>query len=87
MVSKEENALALHLELALVEIGKIKPWFSKEYNAWIFSHKYFPVEYAGETSEEVIQNYPLYLKEFIKHQLQYKLSPLMENKIKLKKTR
>ena len=41
-----------------------------------------PVEYAGDTEEEVIQNYPLYLKEFIKHRLEDKLSSIMENKTK-----
>ena len=30
----------------------------------------------------MIQNYPLYLKEFIKHRLQDRLSPLMEKKTK-----
>ena len=68
--------------MALKEIGEIKPRFSKEFNAWIFSHDLYPVEYAGDTKKEVIQNYPLYLKEFIKHRLQDRLSPLMENKTK-----
>jgi hypothetical protein len=48
--------------------------------AWIFSHELYPVECAGDTKEEVMQNYPLYLKEFIKHRLHGKLSPLMEGK-------
>ena len=82
MASKEEKEIELHLRLALKEIGEIKPWFSKEFHAWIFSHSLYPVEYAGDTEEEVIQNYPLYIKEFITHRLQEKLSPLMENKTK-----
>jgi hypothetical protein len=82
MASKEEKEIELHLKLALEEIGEIKPWFSKEFNAWIFSHDLYPVEYAGDTKGEVIQNYPLYIKEFIKHRLQDRLSPLMENKTK-----
>lgn len=80
MASKEE--IESQLKLALEEIGDINPWFSKEFNAWIFSHELYPVEYAGDTSEEVIQNYPLYVKEFIKHRLQNRLSPLMEKKTK-----
>ena len=40
------------------------------------------MEYAGDTKEEVIQNYPLYIEEFIKYRLQGRLSPLMENKTK-----
>lgn len=72
----------MHFKLALKEIGEIKPWFSKKFNAWIFASDLYPVEYAGDTEEEVIQNYPLYIKEFIKHRLQDRLSLLMENKTK-----
>lgn len=82
MASTEEKEINAHLKLALREIGEIKPWFSKEFKAWIFSHDLYPVEYAGDTEEDVIQNYPLYIKEFIKHRLQDRLSPLMENKTK-----
>lgn len=82
MASTEEKEIEKHLKIALREVGKIKPWFSKEYKAWIFSHELYPVEYAGDTEKEVIQNYPLYLKEFIKHRLQDRLSPLMEKKTK-----
>jgi hypothetical protein len=82
MASTEENKIKQHLKIALDEIGEIKPWFRKETKAWIFSHELYPVEYAGETREEVIQNYPLYLKEFIKHRLQDRLSPIMEKKTK-----
>ena len=82
MASKEEKEINSHLAIALKEIGEIKPWFDKDFNAWIFSHPLYPVEYAGDTEKEVIQNYPLYMKEFIKHRLQNRLSPLMENKTK-----
>lgn len=82
MASAEEKEIDSHLKLALKEIGKIKPWFSKKYNAWIFSHDLYPVEYAGDTEEEVIQNYPFYVREFIQHRLQDRLSLLMENKTK-----
>lgn len=82
MASKEEKEIELHLKAALEEIKEIKPWFNEEFNSWIFYHHFYPVEYSGDTKEEVIQNYPLYLKEFIKHRLQDRLSPLMENKTK-----
>lgn len=78
MASKKE--IDSHLKTAFKEIGEIKPWFTKEFDAWIFSHDLYPVEYAGNTEEEVIKNYPLYLKEFIKHRLQDRLSPFMEKK-------
>lgn len=82
MATKQEKEIEQHLKIALQEIGEIRPWFSKEFNAWIFSHTLYPIEYAGDTKEEVIQNYPLYVKEFIKHRIQNKLSPLMESKTK-----
>ena len=43
-----------HLNIALEEVGEIKPRFSKNFNAWTFSHKKYPdVEYVGESAEEV----------------------------------
>ena len=56
MTSKKE--LAEHLKIALAEVGKIKPWYDKEVDAWVFSHPDYPVEYGGESPEEVIKNYP-----------------------------
>jgi len=68
MASRKE--ISDHLKIALKEVGQIKPWFDKNFNAWIFSHKQYPdVEYAGDSKAEVIKNYPKYLKEFIKHRL------------------
>ncbi len=82
MASKENKEIEAHLKVALEEIGEIKPWFSKNFNTWVYHNDLYPVEYSGDTKEEVIQNYPLYLKEFIKHRLQDRLSPLMEKKTK-----
>lgn len=71
-----------HLELALSEIGEIKPWFDKDIDEWIFSHPNYPVEYGGSSPEEVIRNYPKYLKEFIKFRLDDHLSPHVEKRTK-----
>ncbi len=71
-----------HLNIALQEVGRIKPWFDEEVNEWIFSHPSYPVEYGGESPEEVIRNYPKYLREFIKHRLNGTLNPLTEKKTK-----
>ncbi len=76
MATKKE--IEKHLKIALEEIGKIKPWFDKEVNAWVFEHKAYPVEYGGETKEEVIENYPKYLREFIRHRLNKTLAHSME---------
>jgi hypothetical protein len=69
-----------HLKIALDEIGKIKPWFDKDYQCWVFSHSAYPVEYSGDTEEEVIKNYPLYLHDFIEERLENNLSDLTEKK-------
>lgn len=82
MASQQEKEVESHLSIALNEVGEINPWYDKRYKAWIFSHEAYPVEYAGDTAREVIKNYPLYLKEFIKHRLENRLSPLMEKKTK-----
>ncbi len=71
-----------HLEIALEEIGKIKPWFDKNFHAWIFSHPKYPVEYAGDTKEEVVKNYPLYLRDFIEERLNENLAPHVEKATK-----
>jgi hypothetical protein len=78
MSSREK--IEQHLKIALEEISEIKPWFDKRFKAWIFSHKNYPVEYGGDSKEEVIKNYPFYLREFIKHRLDDKLSPIEEKK-------
>lgn len=69
-----------HLEIALKEIGNIKPWFDEEVNEWVFNHTNYPVEYGGKSAEEVIRNYPKYLSEFIKQRLNNNLNPLTEKK-------
>jgi hypothetical protein len=79
MASKKE--IEAHLKIALKEIGKIKPRFSKKFHVWLFKHKAYPdVEYAGDTQEEVIKNYPKYLREFIKQRLDQNISLHVELK-------
>lgn len=71
-----------HLSIALKEIGIIEPWFDNDVQEWFFSHTNYPVEYGGESSQEVIKNYPKYLREFIKQRLNNNLNPLTEKKTK-----
>lgn len=72
-----------HLKIALKEIGKIKPKFKERFDAWIFIHKKYPdVEYAGDSPEEVIENYPLYLRDFIEERLNNNLAAHVEVKNK-----
>ena len=81
MASKKE--IDRHLKIALEEVGEIKPRFIKKFNAWVFKHSIYPdVEYAGDSPEEVIKNYPLYLREFIKQRLNDNIWPLVEKKTK-----
>ena len=46
------------------------------------THPYPDVEYAGDSQEEVIKNYPKYLKEFIKHRLDNNIDPRVEKATK-----
>jgi hypothetical protein len=80
MATKKE--IDEHLKIALEEIGKIKPWFDKDVNAYVFEHPSYPVEYAGKSKREVIKGYPEYLREFIRHRLNDRLHPLMEKETK-----
>jgi hypothetical protein len=69
-----------HLKIALQEVGAIKPWFDKEIKEWVFSHDLYPVEYSGDSKGEVIENYPKYLREFIRHRLNNRVEELVEKK-------
>lgn len=81
MATKKE--IDEHLQMALTEVGKIEPWFERDVDAWVFSHKKYPeVEYAGSSAKEVIANYPEYLREFIRHKLNNNLAPRIEKKTK-----
>jgi len=78
MAAKKE--IKEHLKIALQEIGDINPWFDNEFNTWIFHHAAYPVEYSGDSKEEVVKNYPLYLRDFIEERLNDNLSPYTEKK-------
>lgn len=80
MATKKE--IKEHLKMALEEISQIEPWFDNDYKMWVFSHALYPVEYSGDTKEEVVENYPLYLKDFIDERLRVNLSDVTENKTK-----
>lgn len=80
MATKKE--INEHMKIALAEIGKISPWFDTDVDCWVFSHKNYPVEYGGDSEEEVILNYPKYLREFIAHRLDNKVSEVNERETK-----
>jgi hypothetical protein len=80
MASAQE--IEKELKQALTEIGRIIPWFDDEVNEWGFSHELYPVECGGSSPEEVIEKYPLYLKEFIKERMKGNLNPLVEKSTK-----
>jgi hypothetical protein len=70
------------LKIALDEVGTIQPWFDKEVNAWVFEHPFYPVRYAGGSTEEVLENYPKYLEVFIEHRMQNRIGEINERKTK-----
>ena len=80
MATKKE--INEHLKEALKEIGSIEPWFDKEVNEWVFEHRLYPVEYGGKSKDDVIENYPKYLREFIAHRLDKRLESKVEKKTK-----
>jgi hypothetical protein len=80
MATKKE--IEENLRMALEEIGEIKPLFSKKYGTWIFEHPLYPIGCEGNSAEEVIQKYPLYIEEFIKERLNSNLAEFVEKKTK-----
>jgi hypothetical protein len=80
MATKKE--INEQLKIALNEVGTIEPWYDKAMQAWIFEHPAYPVGYSGDSREEVIKNYPLHLKEFIKERLKGNLAPFIEKQTK-----
>ncbi len=80
MASKKE--IKQHLKASLEEIGQIEPWFDKEVNCWVFEHPSYPVGCGGDSKEEVIIKFPLYLEEFITERLSNNLSPSVEKRTK-----
>jgi hypothetical protein len=78
MAASKKEELKNELSVALDEIGDIKPWFDKEVKAWVFEHDLYPVRYAGETSREVIKNYPKYLEIFIDHRMRGRIDEVNE---------
>ena|ERR1700722_3340096 len=79
-ITKKE--ITKHLAIALKEIGEIVPKYSKKFKCWYFEHPLYPVNYSGESEEEVIKNYPIYLRDFIEERLKENLSPSVEKKTK-----
>lgn len=82
MASTEKEEIKKELEIALKEIGEIKPWFESDFKCWIYSNPLYPVECEGKSAADVIKKYPKYLKVFIEHRLQGRLDAVNEIKTK-----
>lgn len=80
MATKKE--IEEQVNIALQEIGEVKPWFDKNYNAWLFEHPLYPIGCEGKTPGEVIKKYPLYLRDFICERLNENLAPFIESATK-----
>jgi hypothetical protein len=71
------NALDKAQAAALKTIGGITPWYEDDVTAWVFEHEAYPaVRAAGDSAEEVIQSYPLYLRDYLEEELKGNVSPL-----------
>ena len=73
-----KSQLKQELSKALKEIGAIEPEWDDDVQSFIFEHPAYPVRYAGDSEQEVIQNYPLYLQDFIEERLKGNLAPFVE---------
>ena len=80
MATKKE--IEEQVNVALKEIGEIKPWFDKKFNAWIFEHPAYPIGCEGTSSEEVVKKFPLYLRDFIEERLNNNLASFVEKATK-----
>lgn len=80
MATKKE--IEKELQIAFKEIGEIKPWYDKKFHTWIFEHASYPIGCEGNSAEEVIKKYPLYLKDFIEERLKDNLAPFIEKATK-----
>lgn len=80
MATKKE--IKQHLKKALEDVGKVEPWFDENVNSWVFEHSSYPVGCGGDSKEEVIEKYPLYLEEFISERLNDNVSPSVEKRTK-----
>jgi hypothetical protein len=67
---------------ALAQIGDIKPWRDDNLGCWVFEHPDFPESYGGETEQEVIERYPLYLANMFAADERGKLAPDVKKKIR-----
>src|SRR5262249_46255788 len=82
MATIKKEDLNKELLVSLKEVGSIIPWYDKQVSAWVFEHPMYPVRYAGESSREVIENYPKYLEVFIEHRMQGRIGEIGERKTK-----
>jgi hypothetical protein len=65
---------------ALTKIGTIEPWYEKDVASWVFENEAYPaVRAAGGSVEEVIEIYPLYLKDYLEEELKGNVSPLAKS--------
>jgi hypothetical protein len=68
------------LEIALKDVGPIKPWFDNEVQEWVFEHPLYPESCSGKSKDEVFDLYPRYLRQLIEQRLKGNLSPLTEKR-------
>jgi hypothetical protein len=82
MATPKDKELDKELNIALNEIGPIKPWFDEDFQTWLFSSPLYPVECEGSSAKEVIKKYPKYLAVFIEHRIRGKIDATNEKKTK-----
>lgn len=78
--AKSDPGIDKELRAALKEIGTIEPWFDENVQEWIFEHPLYPESCSGATRSEVVEKYPLYLRQFIEQRSAGRLAPWIEER-------
>lgn len=80
MVMATKKEVKKQVKQVLDEVGEIKPLYDKKLKDWFFSHPSYPIECGGSSPEEVIENYPKYVEEFVRHRLEDRLDEHVEKR-------
>jgi hypothetical protein len=67
------------LEIALKEIGAIKPWWSEEDQMYVFEHDAYPtLMHADQDPDEVVKGYKRALHRFIGYRMRGRVAESVE---------
>jgi len=65
---------------ALREVGTITPVYDQETRCWVFEHPAYRLEAHGDTPEECVETYRLWMRDFIQERLIGNLAANVEDR-------